>query len=132
MSYKAIMSDELEPIVRLIAEDRARGLSELSARAETGDKSAVVFMGLYLSEEIETTDEAVTWLLEAEKFGSPDASWNLAMIARERGDENAMRRWIDRAAELGEPDAVLVQGNGYDVASVLANLGGSDPLEIIR
>ncbi len=42
------------------------------------------------------------------------------MIARERGKLDEMKRWIDRAAELGEEDAKEVQKNGYDVASVIS------------
>lgn len=80
--------------------------------AEAGDKSAVLYLGFYLSEEGETIDAALEWLSLADRFDSPDARWNLAMIACERGDSDEMRRWIDRAAELSEEDAIAIQGNG--------------------
>lgn len=114
------IDDPLEPIVRLIADDRKIGLKQLTVLAESGDKSAILYLGLYLSEESQATEAALKWLLLADNFGSPDAAWNLAMIARERGNSDEMRRWIDRAADLGEEDAKAVQSNGYDVESVIA------------
>lgn len=114
------IDDRLEPIIRLIADDREAGLRQLTGLAEAGDKSAVLYLGLYLSEESQTTEAALKWLLLADGFESPDAAWNLAMIARERGNSDEMRRWIDRAADLGEEDAKVVQSNSYDVGSVIA------------
>jgi TPR repeat protein len=119
MAFTAQIDDRLEPIVRLIAEDRESGLRQLTRLAESGDKSAILYLGLYLSEEEQTTEAAVKWLLLANDFGSADAAWNLAMIARERGKSNEMKQWIDRAADLGEEDAKAVQINGYDVGSVI-------------
>jgi len=92
----------------------------LKGLAEAGDKSAILYLGLYLSKEGGTTDAAFEWLLLADSFDSPDAVWNLATIARERGDSDEMRRWIDRAAKLGEEDAIAIQGNGHDVESAIA------------
>ncbi|MDZ5649666.1 hypothetical protein [Nitrospirillum sp. BR 11828] len=126
MSFTPQITDALEPIIRLVNEDRQKGLERLTRMAEGGDRSAIVFLGLYLSEETTTSDAAMKWLLLANDFGSPDAAWNIAMIARERGDEHEMKRWIDRAAELGEPDARIIQGNGYNVASVIAGVRDGD------
>jgi TPR repeat protein len=105
-----------------VFENREAGLKELRKLARAGDKSAIVFLGQYLSEESETTEEATKWLLLASEFESPDAAWNLAMIARERGDNDGMKQWIDRAASLGEEDAAEIRDNGYDVDAFLANL----------
>lgn len=95
-------------------------MRELTELAERGDKSAILYLGLYLSEKLETTDAAIKWLLLANEFESPDAAWNLAMIARERCKEDEMKSWIDRAAELGEEDAKAIQSNGYNVEAVIA------------
>ena len=120
MVFTPEIDDRLEPIIKLIADDREAGLKQLTKLAEAGDKSAILYLGLYLSEESQTTEAALEWLLLADGFESPDAAWNLAMIARERGNSDDMRRWIDRAADLGEEDAKAVQSNGYDVGSVIA------------
>jgi TPR repeat protein len=120
MAFTPELDDRLERIARRVAEDREAGLTELTTLAEAGDKSAITFLGLYLSEVEETTEAALEWLLLASEFGSPDAAWNLAMIARERGEADEMKRWIDRAADLGEQDAKAVRANGYDVDAVLA------------
>jgi TPR repeat protein len=119
MSFAPEIDDRLEPIVRLVNEDRDKGLKELTALAESGDKSAIVYLGLYLSEEKDTTEAALKWLLLANEFESADAAWNLAMIARERGSIDEMKQWIDRAADLGEKDAEEIRTNGYDVESVI-------------
>src|SRR5262245_39318972 len=119
MPFIAEIDDRLEAILRLIAEDREAGLKQLTELAEAGDKSAIVDLGLYLSEENQTTGASLKWLLRASAFGSPDATWNLAMIARQKGRLDEMKRWIDRAADLGEEDAIAVKSNGYDVEAVL-------------
>lgn len=103
----------------LVNTDRTRGLAALTQLAEEGDKSAIVFLGLYLGEELETRQGSIKWLLSATQFGSPEATWNLAMDARQKGDIQAMKEWIDRAADLGEEDAVEARSNGYDIDAVL-------------
>lgn len=120
MSFCPEIDDKIEPIVRLVAVDRPNGLKALQELAEGGNKSAVLYLGLYLSEDVGTTELSLPWLLKANGFGSADAAWNLAMIARERGATDEMRHWIDRAAELGEDDARKIRENGYDVDGVLA------------
>jgi TPR repeat protein len=120
MAFIPEIDDQLEPILMLVNSNREAGLSELKELAETGQKSAILYLGLYLSEEERTTEAAIKWLLLANEFESPDAAWNLAMIARQRGQMDEMKQWIDRSAELGEEDAKEVQDNGYDVAAVLA------------
>jgi TPR repeat protein len=120
MAFVPETDDRLEPIVRLVHSDREAGLRELTQLAEAGEKSAILYLGLYLSEEQQTSEAAVKWLLLANEFESPDAAWNLAMIARERDKSDEMKHWIDRAAELDEEDAKEIQGNGYDVVSVIA------------
>ena len=109
-----------EELIRLMAENREEGLKKLEKLAQAGDKSAILELGMYLSEESETTEASIKWLLLANEFESPHAAWNLAMIARERGDHDEMKRWIDRAADLGQEDAVEVRNNGYDVDALLA------------
>ncbi len=120
MPFTPEIDDRLEPVIKLINEDRKAGLAQLAGLAEAGDKSAILYLGLYLSEEERTTEASVKWLLLANDFESADAAWNLAMIERERGNPDEMKRWIDRAADLGEEDAKAVQSNGYDVESVIA------------
>lgn len=120
MAFTPIIDHRLEQIIKLVNEDREKGLDRLRELAETGDKSAILYLGLYLSEEDETTEASLKWLLLANDFESADAAWNLAMIARQQGSPNEMKRWIDRAAELGEEDAKAIQSNGYDVESVIA------------
>lgn len=121
MAFSPEMDDNLEAIVRLVNSDREQGLRDLTTLANSGDRTAILYLGLYLSEEERTTESAIKWLLLADGFESADAAWNLAMIARERGKLDEMKRWIDRAAELGEEDAKEVQKNGYDVASVISS-----------
>ena len=120
MSFHPTIHDRLEPILRLVFEDREAGLKQLLDLAESGDESAILYLGLYLSEKRETEDASLKWLMLADDFESADAAWNLAMIARERGNLEEMRQWIDRAAYLGEVDAKAIQKNGYDVASVIS------------
>ncbi|MDG3439298.1 hypothetical protein [Nitrospirillum amazonense] len=120
MTFIAEIDDKIEPIIRMIAEDRCKGIEELTELAESGDRSAIVFLGLYLSEEKETTDMAMKWLLLADGFGNPDAAWNIAMIARENSNFEEMKRWIDRASDLGEEDAKIVKENGYEMESLLS------------
>ena len=120
MSFTPEIDDRLEPVVRLVAENRKVGLGRLEELADEGNRSAILYLGLYLSEEEETTDLSIPWLLKANEFDSADAAWNLAMIARGRGDFDEMRQWINRAADLGEEDAKKIRSNGYDVDRVLA------------
>jgi len=120
MEFIPKIDDRFEPVICLIAADREAGLKQLRGLVEAGDKSAMLYLELDLSEEGGTTDAAFEWLLLADRFDSPDAPWNLAMIARERGDFDEMKRWIDRAAELSEEDAIAIQGSGYEVESVIA------------
>ncbi|KQS88663.1 MULTISPECIES: sel1 repeat family protein [unclassified Rhizobium] len=122
MSFIAQIDDQMEQIIRLVHVDRAQGLKALQRLAEQGDRSAIDFLGRYLSEEEETTDLALPWLRKADEFASPDAAWNLAMIARGRGSVDEMRHWIDRAADLGEEDAAAIRENNYDVDAFLASL----------
>lgn len=96
--FIASIDDRLEPVIMLVNTDRTRGLAALTQLAEEGDKSAIVFLGLYLGEELETRQGSIKWLLSATQFGSPEATWNLAMDARQKGDIQAMKEWIDRAA----------------------------------
>ncbi len=119
MSFVPEIDGKIEPLIRLIADNREEGLRAIQELAEAGSKSAILYLGLYLSEKPETTDLSLPWLLKANDFDSADAAWNLAMIARERGSDDEMRRWIDRAAELGEDDAKKIRDNGYDVDAVL-------------
>lgn len=119
MNFSVSVGDELLKAIELIQTDRTAGLEDIKRLALAGDKSAILYLGLYLSEESDTNDEAIPWLTAAANFGSGDAAWNLAMIAREKNDPRAMREWIDVAASLGEQDAVKVRNQGYNVASVL-------------
>jgi TPR repeat protein len=120
MSFEMSIDDELADILTLMEVDRPAGLAELRRLAEAENRSAILCLGLYLSEDGLTDDEAIPWLLRAFGFDSADAAWNLAMIARQRKDPAAMRKWIDKAAALGQADAIEVQDAKYDVASVLA------------
>jgi hypothetical protein len=120
MTFIPIIDDRLERIINLVNEDRECGLDQLTKLAETGDKSAILYLGLYLSEYDQTTEASMKWLMLANDFESADAAWNLAMIARQRGSPAEMKRWIDRAAALGEEDAIAIQNNGYDVEAVIA------------
>jgi TPR repeat protein len=119
MSFSMSVSDELFEAIELVQVDRPAGLEAVRRLALAGDKSAILNMGLYLSEDSKTVDDAVPWLASAAGFGSADAAWNLAMIAREKHDPNGLHKWIDLAADLGEPDAVKVRRRGYDVSSVI-------------
>jgi hypothetical protein len=119
MSFSMSIDDELADIIDLIQVDRPAGLAKLKQLADAGAKSAILCLGLYLSEDSATYDEAIPWLARAVAFDSADAAWNLAMIARQQEDPVAMRRWIDRAAALGQADAIKVQAERYDVSSVL-------------
>lgn len=119
MSFSMSIGDELAEAIELIQADRPAGLEAVKRLALAGDKSAILCLGLYLSEDSGKNDEAVPWLTRAALFGSGDAAWNLAMIAREGNDPKAMRKWIDVAANLGEADAVKVRSRGYEVDSVL-------------
>jgi len=119
MSFTPEIDNQIEPIIRLVANDREKGLKALQKLAEEGNRSAILYLGLYLSEIPETTELSLPWLIKANGFDSADAAWNLAMIARERGARDEMRQWIDRAAELGEGDAKKIRDNGYNVDAVL-------------
>ena len=102
--------------------DREAGMKELSVLAESGDQSAIEAYACNLAWETPTTDEAVKWLLRANEFDSPIVAWNLAMVAHERGNPFDVRRWINRAADLGHEDAVEVQKMGYNVEAYLIKL----------
>ncbi|HVQ08272.1 MAG TPA: hypothetical protein VMS43_07535 [Allosphingosinicella sp.] len=119
MSFDLSIDDELADIINLMEVDLPAGLAELQRLAEAGNRSAILCLGLHLSEDRLTYDEAIPWLLRAVTFDSADAAWNLAMIARQRKDPEAVRKWIDKAAALGQADAIKVQGKRYDVSSVL-------------
>lgn len=121
MAFEMEIDQDLSNAIDLIHNNRSEGLRAIEKLAKRGNRSAVLCMGLYLSEDSSTSDDAVAWLEEAERFDSPDAAWNLAMIAREKGDSESMKKWIDRAASLGEPDAIKVRNLGYDVSSVLSS-----------
>ena len=119
MEFIPNIDSQMEDIIALVASYRTKGLLSLQILAEGGNKSAILYLGLYLSEYSETTDLSIPWLIKANRFGSADAAWNLAMIARERNCEDEMRRWIDRAAELGERDAKKIRDNDYNVDAEL-------------
>jgi hypothetical protein len=119
MSFDMLIDDELADILTLMEVDLPAGLAELRRLAEAENRSAILCLGLYLSEDGLTDDEAIPWLLRAVTFDSADAAWNLAMIARQRKDPAGMRNWIDKAAALGQADAIKVQDERYDVSSVL-------------
>ena len=119
MSFAMTVDDELAGIIEVVHVDRAAGLERLKVLAAAGNKSAILSLGLYLSEVPVTYEEAIPWLEQAAAFDSADAAWNLAMIARQRDDPAAMRHWIDRAATLGERDAIKVRESGYNVSAVL-------------
>ena len=76
MPLNPTIDDRLEPILRLVNDDREAGLKQLTVFAEAGDRSAILFLGLYLSEE-ETTEAAVKWLIVANDFESADAARRL-------------------------------------------------------
>jgi TPR repeat protein len=119
MSFNMSIDDELADIINLMQVDRPAGLAALRRLAGAENRSAILCLGLYLSEDGLTDDEAIPWLLRAVTFDSADAAWNLAMIARHQKDPAAMRKWIDKAAALGQADAIKVQDKRYDVSSVL-------------
>jgi TPR repeat protein len=120
MPFEFDYSDErFQAALGLIGLDRNAGLLALRKLAISGNKSAICELAMCLSEETPSTDDAVHWLKRASEFGYAYAAWNLAMIAHERGDPEAVKTWIDRAADLGEEDAVRVQSDGYDVATYL-------------
>lgn len=122
MAFAEIIDDEVLAICRLIDEGSPDGMKQLAALSEAGNKSAIVQLGLILSNDPDTVEESLKWLIIANDFGSADAAWNLAMIARERGDLAGMKRWLDRAADLGEEDAIDIRSRGYDVDSFLLKL----------
>jgi TPR repeat protein len=119
MSFAMSIDDELAGILDLLDVDRPAALAKLERLAAAENRSAILCLGLHLSGDALTYDQAIPWLLQAVAFDSALAAWNLAMIARQQKDPRAMREWIDRAAALGEADAIEVQAHGYDVASVL-------------
>ncbi|HEU0135609.1 MAG TPA: hypothetical protein VFR28_12375 [Allosphingosinicella sp.] len=127
MKFSMSVGDELLRAIDLVQVDRPAGLEEIGRIARAGDKSALLCLGLYLSEDPQTNDEAVPWLTSAAGFGSADAAWNLAMIARERHDVSSMRHWIDMAADLGEEDAIEARSRGYDLSSVLERYRAGEP-----
>ncbi len=122
MAFEAQIDDDLEKILILLEYDREKGLARLRRRALIGNKSAIEQLALALSEETPITEEAIRWLVIAEQFGSADAAWNLAMTARERGNLDDVKKWIDRAASLGEEDAIKIQKDNYDVEAHLKHL----------
>ena len=119
MSFILTIDDELAAILEEFEVDRPIALARLESLAQAGHQSAILCFALELSFDGLNDSEATPWLLRAVAFGSGEAAWNLAMIARIRGDSAAMCKWIDRAAALGEEDAVEVRNRGYDVTSFL-------------
>ncbi|WP_156405498.1 sel1 repeat family protein [Sphingomonas sp. Root710] len=115
------ITQEISLAIDLISEpgSEPRGLTMLEDMAQQGDPNAIHYLSLYLSDIEEREDDAKYWLEKAVSFGSPDAAWNLAMIARSHGITDESRRWIDIAADLGEPDAIEARSKDYDVESVL-------------
>lgn len=117
----AVQPDPIEQLLALVQIDRHAGLTGLRALADTGDREAVCHLALYLSETTPTTAEAIDWLERTAALGYAPAAWNLAMVAHEHLDSGAVRRWVDKAVELGSGDAITVQSNDYDVKAVLAS-----------
>ena len=122
MAFELNMNAKLSSAIDAMQSDRERGLKTLRKLAKTGDASALVYLGLYLSEDSASTEEAEYWLRRGAELKSPDAAWNLAIIEKERGDVSAMRRWIDCAAEYGELDAIRVRSDGYNLGGFIASL----------
>ena len=119
MVFSMFINTELSSAIDIYQTDKSAGINRIRLLAETGNNSAILCLGLYLSEDKDTTDEAIHWLTIADSFESADAAWNLAMISRERNDISGMKKWVDRAAALGESDAIEAKRLGYDVSSVL-------------
>jgi TPR repeat protein len=106
-------------LLTLVQTDRVKGLAGLTDMADSGHREAACHLAMYLSETTPTTAEAIEWLEKAAAFDYVPAAWNRAMVAHERLDPQAVLAWIDRAAELGSDDALLVQSHDYDVEAVL-------------
>ena len=103
-----------------IQSDRHGGLTDLRLMAENGDQHAIIYLGMYLSEDEDPSQEAIDWLEKAQSLGSADAAWNLAMISRSRGDDDATKLWLKRAATLGESDAIEIVEKGRNLEDVLS------------
>lgn len=94
-------------------------MEQLESLARQGNATATLYFALSLSEETDRQAEEVEWLLRAYDLGFSDAAWNLAMVYNQNGDQENVINWIDKAAELGNTDAVLVAQLNYDVGRFL-------------
>ena len=120
MPTEPFMDSQITEALELIEQDRAQGMEKLRSLAAAGNATAVLYFALNLGEEPNRQVEEIDWLLRANDLGFADAAWNLAMIYNQNGDFQSVKTWIDRAAELGNSDAIFIARMNYDVNKFLA------------
>lgn len=125
-AFSAPWSPGMTAAMETLSEDEESGATLLRALAIAGDRNAIeVYAGL-LARTTPTTEEAIEWSLKAAAFNSAMATWNLAMIAHERGNRGEVEMWIDRATALGCEDGIEVQRLDYDVEAFLRAMREAD------
>lgn len=123
MATEPFMTSEITEILELMERDRFAGLKRLREVANSGNPTAILYYALSFSEQSGQSgqeNDEIEWLSKAYELGFADAAWNMAMIYNQNKDFDNMKIWIDRTAELGNDDAVLIREKGYDVNEFLA------------
>ncbi len=97
----------------LLARSPRRGRVLLQAAADAGISSAFFPLGVCfcLGQGGEKSmQSALYWYRLAARDGHPSAAFNAAMVYRDLGDRAGQLRWLRRAIELGDDDAVTEFG----------------------
>jgi TPR repeat protein len=115
MTLEPFYDDSLWTIIELIQTEPDKGLQELQKLAETGHPTATLSYALQLGEMPGSEEEELKWLMRASKLGFIDATWNLAMIANQKGDIISVKKWIDCSIKQGSEDAMKVRNLDYDI-----------------
>lgn len=94
--------------------------------AASGDPLAMIHLAGCYERGIGVTRSSKNerlWYLRAARLGHPVAAYNLAVISRLAGGQRGYLRWLRRAADLGDADAV---------AELASSRGGSTGTRVAR
>ena len=89
---------------------QARDRTPLQLVLPIGRGHALMELGAALEDQ-DRVNEAFLAFEEAAHIGMPEAAANVAILYRRRGDEMLEREWLERAAKLDSPTAVLYLGD---------------------
>lgn len=94
----------------ILPRSRSRGVALLRAAAEAGDTDALARLGLcyHDGEGVRRSrEQALVFYRRAARRGHKWAAFNASIVCRDRGDRRGQLRWLERAADLGDTDALV-------------------------